>query len=166
MAKKDQLEALLAPAVRSLGLELWGVELALSRSRGLLRIYIDRPQRPVTLDDCEAASREISALLDVNDPISGNYTLEVSSPGIDRPLFAAAQYPRFVGEALRVQTLAPIGNRRKFQGKLVAADGEGIVLSVDGVDVRLRFSDIDKTRLMPQFEAAVRPGKGKGKSDE
>ena len=107
MAKKDQLQALLAPAVRSLGLELWGLELALSRSRGLLRIYIDHADRPITLEDCEAASREISALLDVNDPISGNYTLEVSSPGIDRPIFAPAQFQRFVGQILRVQTIAP-----------------------------------------------------------
>ncbi len=166
MAKKDQLQALLAPAIGSLGLDLWGLELALSRSRGLLRVYIDHPGRPVTLEDCEAASREISALLDVNDPISGNYTLEVSSPGIDRPIFAPSQYQRFIGEVLRVQSLAPINNRRKFQGALKAADDSGITLAVDGVEVSLRHGDIDKARLVPQFETAMKPRKAKGKSDE
>lgn len=166
MAKKDQLQALLAPAVRSLGLELWGLELALSRSRGLLRIYIDHADRPITLEDCEAASREISALLDVNDPISGNYTLEVSSPGIDRPIFAPAQFQRFVGQILRVQTIAPINNRRKFQGVLSAADEVSVTLVVDGNEVTLRHSDIDKARLVPQFDTASKPGKAKGKSDE
>jgi ribosome maturation factor RimP len=85
--KQHEIESLLAPAVEALGLELLGSEYSAGVSSALLRLYIDAPQRPVTIEDCEAVSREVSALLDVHDPIESNYTLEVSSPGIERPLF-------------------------------------------------------------------------------
>lgn len=166
--KKSQIEALLTPAVRALGLELWGVELALSNSRGLLRVYIDHAERPVTLTDCEAVSRETSALLDVHDPIAGNYTLEVSSPGLDRPLYLAAQYQRFVGEVVRAVTQAPIDGRRRFQGRIVAVEGNSLTLGIDAGTVTLNIADIDKARLVPQFEPAApsaRKARG-GKKDE
>jgi ribosome maturation factor RimP len=161
-SKKSQIEALLTPAVRALGLDLWGVELALSNSRGLLRVYIDHAERPITLTDCEAVSRESSALLDVHDPIAGNYTLEVSSPGLDRPLYEPAQYTRFVGEQARVQTQAPIGGRRRFQGRIVAVEGNSLILDIDSGPVTLAFADIDKARLVPQFEPALSARKARG----
>lgn len=113
-AKKSELAALLGPTIEALGLELWGIEYAPSRSNGLLRIYIDHAERPITLEDCEAVSREVSASLDVADPISGQYTLEVSSPGLDRPLFEATHYARFIGHDAKVQLIAPLAGRKRF----------------------------------------------------
>lgn len=161
--KKTQIEALLSPAVHALGLELWGIELALSNSRGLLRVYIDHAERPVTLTDCEAVSREASALLDVHDPIAGNYTLEVSSPGLDRPLYGPAHYQRFIGEVARVQLQAPIDGRRRFQGRIVAVEGSSLTLSIDaGKTVTLNIADIDKARVVPQFEPDPSARKARG----
>ena len=90
--REEELNALLAPPIADLGLELVGIEFSPGHGGSLLRVYVDAPGRPVTIDDCERASREISALLDVNDPVAGRYTLEVSSPGLDRPLFTPAQF--------------------------------------------------------------------------
>jgi ribosome maturation factor RimP len=92
----EEMTALLAPAIGDLGLELVGIEFSPGHGGSLLRVYVDVADRPVTIDDCERASREISALLDVNDPVAGRYTLEVSSPGLDRPLFTPAHFERFV----------------------------------------------------------------------
>jgi len=166
-SKKSQIEALLAPAVNALGLDLWGVELALSNSRGLLRVYIDHQERPITLTDCESVSRESSALLDVHDPIAGNYTLEVSSPGLDRPLYEPAQYQRFVGHIVRLVMQAPIAGRRRFQGRIVAIEGSSLILDVDSGAITLNFAEIDKARLVPQFEPnpSARTARG-GNKDE
>lgn len=150
-AKKAEIFKLLEPAIRSLGLELWGIELALSRSRGLLRVYIDHPERGIQLADCEASSREISALMDVHDPISSQYTLEVSSPGLDRPLYDPAHYQRYVGHEIRFTAHAPVAGRRRFVGRLEAADGEGFVLSVDGQAIRFAYADVEKARLVPSL---------------
>ncbi|MFY8207141.1 MAG: ribosome maturation factor RimP, partial [Arenimonas sp.] len=96
--KALELKELLEPTVRGLGLELLGVEFSPAAGNALLRLYIDAPERLVSIEDCEAVSREVSANLDVNDPIASQYTLEVSSPGIDRPLFTLAQFARQIGE--------------------------------------------------------------------
>lgn len=166
-AKKAEIAGLLGPTVRALGLELWGVELALSRSRSLLRLYIDHPERMVTLDDCESVSREVSAVMDVNDPISGNYTLEVSSPGLDRPLFEARHYLRYVGSVVRAQTLTPVDGRRRFQGKIASADGARVVIEVDTGPVSLLIADIEKAKLVPQFETNAKAQRARGgKHDE
>lgn len=166
-AKKAEIAGLLGPTVQALGLELWGVELALSRSRSLLRLYIDHSQRPVTLDDCESVSREVSAVMDVNDPITGNYTLEVSSPGLDRPLFEAAHYERFVGAVVRAQTLTPIAGRRRFQGTITSVAGGQVTITIDTGPVSLAIADIEKAKLVPQFDtnAKAQPARG-GKKDE
>lgn len=162
--RKAEIEALLGPTVQALGLELWGSELALSRSGGLLRLYIDHAQRPVTLDDCEAVSREVSALLDVHDPISGNYTLEVSSPGLDRPLFRAEQYARYIGSELRATTALPIDGRRRFAGRIEAVTDGRVTLAMDTGTVTLAVTDIDKAKLVPSYasaKASHSPRKGK-----
>src|SRR6185312_12201537 len=110
------------------------------RGEGLLRLYIDREgEQPVTVDDCEAASREISALLDVDDPIAGHYVLEVSSPGIERPLFNAEQFARFAGQEAKVTLKLPRDGRRRMRGKIVAVDGKRIGVDVDGTRI-----DIDE----------------------
>lgn len=149
--KSEQLETLLAPVIASIGLELLGIEYAPGRSSSLLRVYIDAAERPVTIDDCEAASREISATLDVHDPITSRYTLEVSSPGLDRPLFKPAHFARFAGEPAKLTVHVPVGNRRRFQGTILRAEGDVIVIEQDGVAVEIRHDNIEKAKLVPVF---------------
>jgi ribosome maturation factor RimP len=161
--KQQEIEELLGPAIRALGLELLGSEYSAGNSSALLRIYIEAPQRAVTIDDCEAASREISALLDVNDPIDGHYTLEVSSPGIERPLFRPEHFARFAGEPAKLAVDLPIDGRRRFHGRIVRVEGDEIVLEQDGREVRIPHSNITKARLAPVFEAPAKPGKAPSK---
>jgi ribosome maturation factor RimP len=140
--KQQEIEELLGPAIRALGLELLGSEYSAGNSSALLRIYIEAPQRAVTIDDCEAASREISALLDVNDPIDGHYTLEVSSPGIERPLSRRSQIDRHTGARATIRTHAPLGggsSQKTFHGRLVGSTPEPG--STDDRDGRVSLQD-------------------------
>ena len=146
-----ELANLLAPAATALGLELAGVERVASRGGGMVRAYLDAPGRAVTLEDCEAASREFSALLDLNDPISGRYTLEVSSPGLERPLFTPAQFARFVGEEARVELVVASEGRRRLQGRILAVAGERITLEHDGVPVEVAHGNVAKAHLKPDY---------------
>ena len=148
-----QLSELLDPAITGLGLELWGIEFNTGERGGLLRVYIDVADREVTIDDCERASREISALLDVNDPIAGRYTLEVSSPGLDRPLFTPQQFARFAGSEIKITLHAPISGRRRYQGKIREVDGDRIVIEQDDVSASIEYGDIAKARLVPDYGA-------------
>ncbi len=171
MTKTDQLQDLLAPTAHALGLELLGIEYLPQPGGSLLRLYIDVPQnkgdaeaaeRSVGIDECEKMSREVSAVLDVEDPISGNYTLEVSSPGIERPLFSAAQFARFVGESAKVGLKLPQDGRRRLQGRIVAVEGETIRFDVDGSPFEVAHSNIEKARIAPDWVAmgfgAAKPG--------
>lgn len=172
MTKTDQLQDLLAPTAHALGLELLGIEYLPQPGGSLLRLYIDVPQnkgdaeaseRSVGIDECEKMSREVSAVLDVEDPISGNYTLEVSSPGIERPLFTAAQFARFVGESAKVGLKLPQDGRRRLQGRIVAVEGDTIRFDVDGNPLEVAHSNIEKARIAPDWVAmgfgAPKPGK-------
>lgn len=172
--KANEITALLAPTVASLGLELLGAEYLPSPGGAMLRLYIDVPAdaaqgeepRAVTIEDCEAVSREVSAQLDVEDPISSHYTLEVSSPGIDRPLFGAAQFARFAGESAKVVLRLPQDGRRRLQGEIVRVAGEDITFDVDGSEFTVRADNIEKARLVPDWAAlglsAEKPKPGKG----
>ena len=165
--KKAEIEGLLGPTVRALGLDLWGLELALSRAGGLLRLYIDHAERAITLEDCEQVSREVSALLDVHDPITGNYTLEVSSPGLDRPLYRAEQYSRFIGSDVRAQTSVPIEGRRRFLGRIAGVDGDKVTLELETGSIALAIADIEKAKLVPSFvPASASRSSRKGKKHE
>lgn len=157
--KQHEIEALLAPAIQALGLELLGVEYSAGSSSALLRLYIDAADHPVNLDDCEAVSREVSALLDVHDPIDAQYTLEVSSPGIERPLFRPEHFARFAGEPARVSVDLPVDGRRRFHGRILRVEGDEIVLDQDGNEVRLPHANISKARLAPVYEPPAKPGK-------
>lgn len=160
--KATEISALLAPTVASMGLELLGTEYLPAPGGAVLRLYIDVPagsqaadgsERNVGIEDCEAVSREVSAQLDVEDPISGNYTLEVSSPGIDRPLFAPAQFARFQGQSAKVGLKLPQDGRRRLQGRIDKVEGDRIVFDVDGQPFEVAFENIDKAKLVPDWEA-------------
>jgi ribosome maturation factor RimP len=160
--KQIEIENLLGPAIRALGLELLGSEYSAGSSSALLRIYIDAPDRPVTIDDCEAASREVSALLDVHDPIDAHYTLEVSSPGIERPLFRPEHFARFAGQPAKVNVDLPIDGRRRFHGTILRVEGDVVVMEQDGREVSIPHPNVIKARLAPVFEAPAKPGKKPG----
>ena len=154
--KATEITNLLAPTVQALGLELLGVEYLPAPGSATLRLYIDvsleeRDARAVNIDDCEAVSREVSAQLDVEDPISGNYTLEVSSPGVDRPLFALAHYERHIGESAKVVLKLPQEGRRRLQGEILRIEGGNVVFVVDNAELLVAFDNIDKARLVPDW---------------
>lgn len=156
----DQLEALLGPAIEALGLGivLWGIEFQSGEHSALLRLYIDAEGRHVGIEDCEAASREVSALLDVHDPVPDNYTLEVSSPGFDRPLFKAQQFAAFAGETVKITLALPVGGRRRAHGRILRVVDETVFVDVDGVELAFEHSAIQKARLAPQFDPPPKPG--------
>jgi ribosome maturation factor RimP len=153
--KAEEIVALLSPTVQALGMELLGIEYAASGGSALLRLYIDVADRPVNVDDCEAVSREVSAVLDVEDPITSNYTLEVSSPGIDRPLFTLAHFARFAGEQAKVNLRLPQDGRRRLQGTILRAENGKVVLAVDDgkAEFPISIDNIEKARLVPDFAA-------------
>lgn len=145
-----QLEELLEPGVTALGYELLGIEHLAQGRHSVLRLYIDSPDG-ITVDDCERVSHQVSGVLEVEDPIKGQYTLEVSSPGLDRPLFKPAHYERFVGEVIAVRLARPLGERRKFKGRLLGLRDGAVVIDQEGTEVALPLEDIDKAHLVPQW---------------
>jgi ribosome maturation factor RimP len=144
----DELATLLEPTVERLGYELADLEVRLSGKGGLVRVFIDKPEG-IGLADCEKVSQAVSALLDVEDPVPGNYELEVSSPGLDRKLTKVDHFQRFVGEIVKVKTRFPVEGRRRFRGKLMSADEDNIVVEVDGELHSLARVTIDTARLVP-----------------
>lgn len=148
---RDRLTDLLEPIIRSLGYELILLEFGGASGSGTLRLFIDGPEG-ITLTDCEKVSREVAAVLDVEDLIHSAYHLEVSSPGMDRPLAKPEHFEQFKGQVARVQLLAPVDGRRRFQGRVLGATAEQVQLDVDGETVTLPFSDIEKAKLVPDFD--------------
>jgi len=138
---------LIEPTVEALGLDLWGVDLLQQGKFTMLRIYIESDEG-ITVDDCEKVSRQVSAILDVEDPISGEYTLEVSSPGLDRPLFKISQFEKFADSEVDIKMRSPIDGRRKFKGRITKIDGSAIRIDVDGTEYDLDHSDIDKASVV------------------
>ena len=143
---RERLIALIEPLVGGLGYELVDLEHTSGRGSAVVRLFIDCPEG-VGLADCERVSREVAALLDVEDPIPTAYTLEVSSPGFDRVLRTPAHFARFVGSRVAVELTAPREGRRRYTGTLLSADDSGIALEVDGQRVTMTFVEIDKARL-------------------
>jgi len=150
-SKQEQLHALIEPVVASLGCELWGLEYLTQGRYTTLRLFIDG-EDGVTLDDCEKVSRQVSSVLDVEDPIDGEYTLEVSSPGLDRPLYTAAQYARYIGEQVNLRLRIARDGRRKFKGTILAVDGDDVCIAVDDKEHVLAIDIIDKANVIPRFE--------------
>lgn len=146
----DRLNELLEPIVDDLGYELVYLELIGESGDRTLRLFIDHPGG-IGLEDCEAVSREVSAALDVEDPISGNYRLEVSSPGLDRPLAKAEHFQQFEGQEAKVQMQFPIDGRRRFRGRILGVEADVVRLDVDGVEVELAIAGIERARLVPDL---------------
>ncbi len=153
----DELQQAVAPVVEALGLELVDVELR----PGLLRVVVDR-DGGVDLDSVSVATKELSSLLDRHDPMPGSrYTLEVSSPGLERPLKTPEQFERAVGELVMVRTLPDSGLERRVRGTLQAADSEAVVVTGDGLPVeglRINYSDVERARTVFEWGPAPRPG--------
>ena len=143
---RERLIALIEPVLVRLGYELVELEYAAGRSQAVVRIFIDKPEG-IAVEDCERVSREVAALLDVDDPIPTAYTLEVSSPGFDRVLRTAAHFERFVGSRVFVELKAPRAGRRRYTGMLQAVNATGIELEVDKQKVEVPFDEIGKARL-------------------
>jgi ribosome maturation factor RimP len=145
------LADLVRGAAEALGYEMLGVEyLPRPKAGHLLRVYIDS-DGGVGLSDCEKVSHQISGVLEVEDPVRGEYALEVSSPGLDRPLFEKVHFERFVGELARVKLNAALNGRSNYKGTILEIDGEDVVMQVEGEPVRLPFAQIASARLVPQF---------------
>jgi ribosome maturation factor RimP len=146
LGDSTHLRQILEPTVEGMGFELVMVELV-GRGNKTLRLYIDAPGG-VVLDDCESVSRQVGALLDVEDPIPGQYTLEVSSPGLDRPLVTRGHFERFVGAEVQIRTTHHHLGRRRFTGTLQSVDTSGVVVDVDGENYALPFADMESARLV------------------
>ena len=138
------------PVVESLGFELVGAEYLVQGGDGLLRVYIDA-EGGIDVEDCRRVSHQLSGVLDVEDVIKGHYSLEISSPGLDRPLFGAAHFERFAGSEIKLRLDAPQDGRRKFRGVLVGIQDGDVTLLVDGEEVQVPLASIDKANLVPQF---------------
>ena len=150
-AGDDRLKQLLQPVVEALDCELWGMELQMGGNTKLLRIYIDRDATGVDINDCERVSRQASAILDVEDVIRGEYVLEVSSPGIDRPLYELDHYARYIGEEISLRLRFPYEGRRNYKGRLKAIEGDEIVVVVTDNEFMFPVEGIEKANLVPQF---------------
>lgn len=152
MAMDSPLENTIAPAVTALGFELVTCALTFEGHRKIVRVYIDGPQG-VTVDDCARVSQQISALLEVQTPITGQFHLEVSSPGLDRPLITPAHYRRFLGRRIRVKLHNALAGRKNFTGELQSiSDNDGqIQILVDGQTIELSLANIEKANLIPDL---------------
>lgn len=146
----ESVKAIAFPVLEELGLELVEVQYRREQNGWVLRLIIDK-QEGVTLDDCAAVSREISQLLDIEDFIDQAYNLEVTSPGLDRPLKSLAEFARFVGRKAKVKTTEPIGGQQVLIGTIKRTTGEAIVLQLDDGEVTVLFSQVAKARLEVEF---------------
>jgi len=147
----NDIWSIIEPVVEGMGYELVDIEFKPHSTDGLLRVYIDR-EGGIQLEDCSAVSSQISSVLDVEDPVPGQYNLEISSPGLDRPLRKAADFERFAGETVKIKLSVPtLEGQRNFTGELKGVQGDEVILEMDGETHYLSLGSIDKARLVPQF---------------
>ncbi|MEE9355589.1 MAG: ribosome maturation factor RimP [Methylococcaceae bacterium] len=156
----DHLVKLIEPIVEGLGYECVGIEYNPHPKNGMLRIYIDN-EVGINVDDCSKVSHQIDGVLDVEDPVQGNYQLEVSSPGSDRPLFKIEQFEQFIGHIVKVNLFNPVNNRRKIFGRILKVEQDIIQLEDGGQIFEVSFKSISKARLEPEdfIENGGRDGK-------
>ena len=144
--KEKQLEEMLKPTVEALGFELWGIEYLSQGKHSVLCLYIES-ENGINVDDCAEVSRQVGSLLDVEEAITGDYTLEVSSPGMDRLLFKLEQYSAYIGSVIELRLRSPFEGRRKFKGVLKGLEGEDIVIQVDNHEYLLPQGAVEKARI-------------------
>jgi ribosome maturation factor RimP len=150
--RRDQthLWELFEPVVKGMGFDLIEIEHFPNPKHGVLRLYIDK-EGGVNVDDCSMVSRQISALIDVEDPVSGQFNLEISSPGADRPLRRLVDFQRFTGSLVKLKTAIPLEGQRNFKGRLLEASEDTVVIETDDEEISLPMSAIDKARIVPEF---------------
>jgi ribosome maturation factor RimP len=146
----EHLVNLIEPIVEGLGYECVGIEYNSHPRHGLLRVYIDTSEG-VLLEDCTKVSHQISGMLDVEDPISDNYELEVSSPGADRPFFNLSQFEQFIGDTVTVNLFKPINKQRKITGSIESVEGDVILLLQADQFIEIPFQAMSKARLVPDY---------------
>ena len=156
MKRVNDIWSLVESVATGLGYEVVDVEYRPHPRNGLLRVYIDKPPGAepagIVLEDCEIVSRQLGATLDVEDPITGQYRLEVSSPGLDRPLRKPADFERFSGSMIKVKMSLPSDTgQRNFTGKLIGIENQNVMLEVDGEQISLPLGGIEKAQIVPQF---------------
>lgn len=151
-AKAQKFEAILVPVIEGLGYRCWGIEFQSQGRRSILRIFLDDTDTAVGVDDCEKVSRQVSGVLDVENPIQTEYTLEVSSPGMDRPLFRLDQFEAWAGHRIRVRLRMAFEGRRKFEGLLKGIEGNDVVIVIDENEILLPVDAIEKASIVPVFE--------------
>jgi ribosome maturation factor RimP len=145
---REHLIELLEPAIEAMGYELTDLELNVGHGHGMLRLFIDR-ESGIGLEDCEAVSHQVSGLLDLEDPISERYQLEVSSPGLDRKLVKPGHFDRFAGDRVRIRLKRMVEGRRRIQGRLIRRDGESVIVKADDEECSISLDDIEVARLVP-----------------
>jgi len=151
-AKYTILEEFIRPVVEGLGFEFWGMEYLSLGKDSVLRVFIETDaEKGIDVEDCARVSRQISSILDVEDPITGEYNLEVSSPGLDRPLFSLVQYQAYIGSIVTLRLRVPFDGRRKFKGQLMGIESEDVIIRVDQEEYLLPIDLIDKANVVPQF---------------
>ena len=147
---EKKLEEMLPSPVEALGHRLWGLEYIQAGKHSILRVYIDN-DKGIFIEDCAETSRQISAVLDVEDPISTEFTLEVSSPGVDRPLFSSEQYGSYIGETVKIQLTMPVAGSRNLKGTVIGVEGQTLTLSVDGNELIIALDNIRRGNLIAKF---------------
>jgi ribosome maturation factor RimP len=152
MRNNLKVENLIAPIIKAMGYELWGLELHQSGKRTMLRVYIDLPAnnegKNINVEDCSQVSRQIGSLFDVENPILGSYTLEVSSPGINRPLFKLDHYQHYIGSLISVRLVHPKNGKRNFIGTIKTVLADSIELLADNEVFTFELANINKANLM------------------
>ena len=147
---EKKLEEMLKSPVEALGHRLWGLEYIQAGKHSILRVYIDN-DNGIFIEDCAETSRQISAVLDVEDPISTEFTLEVSSPGVDRPLFSSEQYGSYIDETVKIQLTMPVAGSRNLKGTVIGVEGQTLTLSVDGNELIIALDNIRRGNLIAKF---------------
>jgi ribosome maturation factor RimP len=149
---EKKLSDLFEPVIESMAYELIGVELTGSGNGTVLRIYIDA-EKGITVDDCQAVSYQVSGILDVEDPLQNHYTLEVSSPGLDRPLVKPEHFKQFIGELVKIRSTEAVLGRKNFKGILESFDGEYLYVAVDNEVYEIPFDIVEKANLVPILDS-------------
>lgn len=146
----DQLTEMIQPVVEGLGCELWGIEQSSGGRHSTLKIYIDA-EKGIDVEDCARVSRQVSSLLDVEDPVKGEYTLEVSSPGMDRRLFKLEQFEAFTGAMVKIQLKRAYEGQRKYSGQLRGIEGDEVILGLQDEEILFPFEAIEKANVVPEY---------------